>query len=106
MAAALDGWWSLGDGQEHDNDPAWDAIEVEVLYALLERACSACADLRRAGFLGIEIEEKRKLANVGVISAQTSRVAVRAMHTDEEVMIAKSVCRVLGFPIEKKGIGS
>ncbi len=25
----------------------------------------------------------------------------RVMHTDEEVMIAKSVCRVLGLPIEK-----
>jgi starch phosphorylase len=43
----LDGWWAeayspdvgwaLGDGQEHDNDPAWDAIEAEVLYDLLER---------------------------------------------------------------------
>ncbi len=43
----LDGWWaeaytpevgwSLGDGQEHDDDPAWDAIEAEALYDLLER---------------------------------------------------------------------
>ena len=43
----LDGWWaeaytpevgwSLGDGQEHDSDPAWDAIEAEALYGLLER---------------------------------------------------------------------
>jgi len=43
----LDGWWAeaytpevgwaLGDGQEHDNDPAWDAIEAESLYDLLER---------------------------------------------------------------------
>lgn len=27
---------ALGDGQEHNNDPAWDAIEVESLYDLLE----------------------------------------------------------------------
>ena len=53
-------------------------------------------------FLGIEIEEKRNATNAGVISAQTSRVAVRVMHTDEEVMIAKSVCHVLGLPIEKE----
>ncbi len=53
-------------------------------------------------FLGIEIEEKRNVTNAGVISAQTSRVAVRVMHTDEEVMIAKSVCHVLGLPIEKE----
>ena len=43
----LDGWWAeaytpevgwaLGDGHEHDSDPAWDAIEAEALYDLLER---------------------------------------------------------------------
>jgi starch phosphorylase len=43
----LDGWWAeaytpevgwaLGDGGEHDNDPAWDAAEAEELYALLEQ---------------------------------------------------------------------
>jgi starch phosphorylase len=27
----------LGDGQEHGEDPAWDAIEAEALYDLLER---------------------------------------------------------------------
>jgi starch phosphorylase len=43
----LDGWWAeaytpevgwaLGDGQEHDEDPAWDAVEADALYDLLER---------------------------------------------------------------------
>ena len=43
----LDGWWAeaytpeagwaLGDGQEHDDDPAWDAAEAEALYNLLEQ---------------------------------------------------------------------
>ena len=43
----LDGWWAeaytpevgwaLGDGQEHDDDPAWDAAEADALYGLLER---------------------------------------------------------------------
>jgi starch phosphorylase len=43
----LDGWWAeayvpevgwaLGDGQEHGDDPAWDATEAEALYNLLER---------------------------------------------------------------------
>ena len=42
----LDGWWAeayspdvgwaLGDGQEHGDDPAWDVIEAEALYGLLE----------------------------------------------------------------------
>lgn len=45
--SVLDGWWAeaytpevgwaLGDGQEHDNDPVWDAIDAEALYDLLER---------------------------------------------------------------------
>ncbi len=43
----LDGWWAeayapevgwaLGDGQEHGEDPAWDAVEADALYDLLER---------------------------------------------------------------------
>ncbi len=43
----LDGWWSeayapevgwaLGDGREHGDDPAWDAVEADSLYGLLER---------------------------------------------------------------------
>ena len=42
----LDGWWAeayspevgwaIGDGQEHGEDPAWDATEAEALYGLLE----------------------------------------------------------------------
>ncbi|MGB5986059.1 MAG: alpha-glucan family phosphorylase [Desulfobacterales bacterium] len=43
----LDGWWAeaytpevgwgLGDGREHGDDPAWDAVEADTLYDLLER---------------------------------------------------------------------
>jgi acetate kinase len=51
-----------------------------------------CDDL---GFLGIELEEKRNAASEGVISAPGSRVAVRVIRTDEEHMIASTVCRVL-----------
>ena len=53
-----------------------------------------CAGL---GFLGIELEDKRNAANAGVISTDASRVAVRVIPTDEELMIARSVCRVLGL---------
>jgi acetate kinase len=49
------------------------------------------------GFLGIELEEKRNAANEGVISAAASRVTVRVIRTDEELMIAKTVCGVLGL---------
>jgi starch phosphorylase len=46
--SVLDGWWAeaytpevgwaLGDGQEHGDDPAWDARDAEALYSLLEEA--------------------------------------------------------------------
>ncbi|MEO6004660.1 MAG: alpha-glucan family phosphorylase [Opitutus sp.] len=44
----LDGWWAeayvpevgwaMGDGEEHGDDPAWDAAEANALYELLEHA--------------------------------------------------------------------
>jgi acetate kinase len=54
------------------------------------------------GFLGIELEEKQNAANAGVISAAASRVAVRVIRTDEELMIAKTVCHVLGLGSKKE----
>jgi acetate kinase len=48
-------------------------------------------------FLGIELEEKQNAANEGVISEVSSRVVVRVIHTDEEQIIAKTVCQVLGL---------
>ena len=49
------------------------------------------------GFLGIELEEKRNTANEGVISSAASHVVVRVIRTDEELIIAKMVCGVLGL---------
>jgi len=37
-----------------------------------------------------------------VISAQTGSVTVRVIRTDEELMIARSVCRVLGLGMASK----
>jgi len=53
-------------------------------------------------FLGIELDEKRNAANEGVISATASSVSVRVIHTDEEWMIAKTVCSVLGLMSKEK----
>jgi acetate kinase len=50
-------------------------------------------------FLGIKLEEKQNAANAGVISTEAGRVSVRVIRTDEEKMIAKMVCRVLGFKV-------
>jgi acetate kinase len=54
------------------------------------------------GFLGIELDEKRNAANAGVISSETSRNSVRVIRTDEEWVIARMVCRVLGLTIESE----
>jgi acetate kinase len=53
------------------------------------------------GFLGVELDKKRNALNAGVISSDAGRVAVRVIHTDEEWMIARTVCRVLGLTIAK-----
>jgi acetate kinase len=47
------------------------------------------------GFLGIELEGTRNTANEAVISTAASQVAVRVICTDEELMIARSVSRIL-----------
>ena len=52
------------------------------------------------GFLGIELDHNRNVANAGVISSETSRISVRVIRTDEEWVIASMVCRVLGLTIE------
>jgi acetate kinase len=49
------------------------------------------------GFLGIGLNEARNAQNAAVISADASRATVRVIRTDEELMIARSVCRVLGL---------
>jgi acetate kinase len=51
------------------------------------------------GFLGIRLDESRNAGQAAVISTGDSPVAVRVIRTDEEVMIARSVCRVLGLGV-------
>jgi len=43
------------------------------------------------------VNEARNAENAPVISAQTGRVTVRIIRTDEELMIARSVCRILAL---------
>lgn len=51
-----------------------------------------CAGL---DFLGITIEDEQNARSAAVISKDRSRVTVRVIHTDEALMIARSVLRVL-----------
>jgi acetate kinase len=61
-----------------------------------ERICD------RLGFLGIELDRKRNAKNAPLISVDAGRVRVRVIHTDEEIMIAKAVTRVLNLDSKAK----
>jgi acetate kinase len=56
------------------------------------------------GFLGIEIDKKRNVAGDGVISTDASRATVRVIRADEDLMIARSVSRILKTDIVNKGL--
>ena len=47
------------------------------------------------GFLGLTLDRKRNAQSAPLISKGASRVAVRVIRTDEELMIARSVTRLL-----------
>jgi acetate kinase len=53
-----------------------------------------CDELK---FLGIAVDEARNVQNASVISFDAGPVTVRVIRTDEEIMIARSVARVLGL---------
>ncbi len=46
-------------------------------------------------FLGVEVDHRRNLKNAPVISKENGQVKVRVIRTDEELMIARSVSRLL-----------
>lgn len=54
-------------------------------------------------FLGIELDEQRNAVSAPIISRENSRATVRVIATDEELMIARSVCRMLGLAASKGG---
>ncbi|MCO5937443.1 acetate/propionate family kinase, partial [Mucilaginibacter sp. RB4R14] len=46
-------------------------------------------------FLGIELDKKKNTKNEAIISKDTSKVVVRVIPTNEELMIARLICRVI-----------
>ncbi len=48
-------------------------------------------------FLGIQIEKKLNMDNAPVISTNNGKVTIRIIHTDEELMIAKTVNKLLNL---------
>jgi acetate kinase len=51
-------------------------------------------------FLGIKLDEKRNGDGAPVISSHGSAATARVIRTDEEWMIARTVCCVMGFAVE------
>ena len=49
------------------------------------------------GFLGIALDLQRNAQSAPLISQDTGAVAVRVMHTNEALMIAKSVTAILNL---------
>jgi len=77
---------------------ALDGLDTLVFSAGIGENCPSirariCDGL---GFLGIELNEARNAESAPLISTDAGRVAVRVIRTDEELMIARSVCRMLG----------
>jgi acetate kinase len=58
-----------------------------------------CAGLE---FLGIKVDAKKNAASADIISAKDSRVAVRVIRTDEETIIARTICELLNASKGKK----
>lgn len=61
----------------------------ENAFQIRERICAGL------GFLGIELDPSKNATSDAVISTPASKVTVRVIRTDEEWMIAQTVCRLL-----------
>ena len=56
------------------------------------------------GFLGIELSQTDNERNTGLVSTDASRVKVRVIHTDEALVIARSVAHVLNLGSNRKSV--
>ena len=52
-------------------------------------------------FFGLELDAERNAIGEAIISVPSSRITVRIIRTDEEIMIAKTVLEVLATPISQ-----
>jgi starch phosphorylase len=105
----LDGWWAeaytpqvgwaLGDGQEHGDDPARDAIEANALYDLLER--SVIPEFYTRDKSGIPVEwVKRMRESMARLTPQFSTNRTVRQYTEEHYLLAAAAYKVRG---EDKG---
>ena len=77
---------------------ALGGLDTLVFTAGIGEHCVRFARALRAdlGWLGVELDGDRNRANESVISSAGSRVVVRVMKTNEELMIARHAQRLIG----------
>ena len=56
----------------------------------------------RLQFLGLKLDQKQNKHSAPIISTTSSKVTVRVIRTDEEIMLARYVARVLGLVKKSK----
>jgi glycogen phosphorylase len=98
----IDGWWAeayapvvgwaLGDGQEHGDDPAWDAAEANALYERLEReVIPEFYDRDAAGMSVAWIKRIRE--SMARLTPQFAATRAVRNYTDERYLPAASAYR-------------
>jgi starch phosphorylase len=98
----LDGWWAeaynpevgwaLGDGQEHGDDPAWDAAEAAALYDLLES--QVVPEFYTRSKQGIPTAwVKRMRESMASLTAQFSANRAVREYTEEHYLLAAAAYR-------------
>jgi len=77
----------------------WGGLDTLVFAGGIgENAPPVCARICEGlGFLGLELDATGNAKTAEMISTKKSRITVRVIRTDEALMIARSVCRVLGL---------
>jgi starch phosphorylase len=109
----LDGWWAeaytpevgwaLGDGQEHGDDPSWDAAEAAALYDLLE--CEVIPEFYTRNKQGIPTAwVARMRESMARLTTQYSANRVVREYTEEHYIPAAAAYRKRA--VDKGAVGA
>ena len=110
----LDGWWAeaytpevgwaLGDGQEHGDDPAWDAAEAEALYELLEREVIPEFYARDAQGIPTAWVARMRESMARLTPRFSANRTVRE-YTEQHYLPAAAAYRIPAWPIKAQSAG-
>ncbi|HTS78465.1 MAG TPA: alpha-glucan family phosphorylase [Bryobacteraceae bacterium] len=98
----LDGWWAeayapelgwaIGDGKEHDSDPAWDQRDAEQLYSLLEQEIVPLFYQRDPSGVPVEWVERMRTSMSRLTPQFSANRVVREYTGDHYIARAKAYC--------------